>query len=165
MAKFPWLTLSTAILCLTTFFVGDLFELLAYQRPASDQSWRFLTASFVHYDAVHLLTNMLALVCLGMLFERDRGAGWLAILIILNALVTTLFVHFFVLDCTTFVGISCVNYALTAYFLFQQLNKHQYCGGIFFCLLGFYQILNALEPVTDSVTAVPLWQAHLWSHV
>ena len=160
MFSVPWFTVCVIALCLLTFSL-DLFSWLAYERQAADQEWRFVTASLAHYNVTHLLTNMLALGCLGMIFERDWGAGRFAILVLAASLGCTLCVHLFVPDCARFAGISGINYALITFLLGRYLLQRPITFGLCAVLLYLYQsVLVTGEPM-QGLTPVPVWQAHL----
>lgn len=160
MSRMPWFTGCIVALCLLTFSL-DLFSWLAYDRQVADQPWRFVTASFVHYNATHLLTNMFALGCLGMIFERDWGAGRFAVLILATSLGCTLGVHLLVPACSRMAGISGINYALIAFLLGRFLLQRPCYTALCAALLCWYQLILATGEGMTGSSPVPVWQAHL----
>jgi GlpG protein len=52
--------------------------------------WRLITPIFIHFSAGHIIFNMLWLFQLGMMIESRRGAGTLALLVLVIGLVSNL---------------------------------------------------------------------------
>jgi GlpG protein len=91
--------------------------------------WRLITPIFLHFGAAHLIFNMLAMLDLGSMVEARKGAGQLAILVLVIGVVSNLAQYSFAvpqLDLNTwafhfrrgapnFGGISGVAYGLLGY--------------------------------------------------
>lgn len=82
MSRWPWLTLALAVVVVAVHAVPGAPELLALDRGAPAELWRWLTGHLTHFSWDHLAWDLGVAVVLGAWLERrDRArlAGlWLA---------------------------------------------------------------------------------------
>jgi len=157
MKRAPIATLALAAVCLFVQLQGGA-DAFAYERDQVTVM-RLVTASFAHYDWRHLAGNLVGLLLLGSIVERERGAAWLVCLCAATLASTMLVLHVLLPACVTFAGISNINYALLA-FILCTLKGRQLAG------IGMLGIVAALEltgmdgrPTLAPVQ--PVWQLHL----
>jgi rhomboid family GlyGly-CTERM serine protease len=74
-ASIPWRTLAIAAAALVVAAMPGLRPSLVLESGAlrAGEAWRLLTGHLVHGSGYHLLWNVLALIVLGLLFERTLG--------------------------------------------------------------------------------------------
>jgi rhomboid family GlyGly-CTERM serine protease len=81
-ASIPWRTLAIAAAALVVAAMPGLGPALTLESGAvrAGEPWRLLTGHLVHGSGYHLLWNVLALIVLGLLFERTLGGRLWALL-------------------------------------------------------------------------------------
>lgn len=155
-------TTGIAVNALIGLHAAGMFATLVYDRTLADEAWRLLTASLVHYNTAHLVSNVFALLLLGSIAELGgfrRCAISLGVIVIAA---TGACVHLALTHYAGFAGISCVNYALLG-FLCAALPaqrfgyRHFDTAVITLAVLG-YQTLLMLG--TDAAIR-PVWELHL----
>lgn len=147
-----------ALLCVLTFTVGDV-ALLEYQRAGSADWWRYLTASFVHYGAQHLLTNLAVLLVLGTLAERLVSCTLLATTIALAAVGSTVLLHLALPGYQSFAGISVVNFVLLGIIAAGRPGRW---SAVAIGVVVLHQAMTALDvlgPASSGIRSV--WQLHV----
>ncbi|HEV8605551.1 MAG TPA: rhomboid family intramembrane serine protease [Tepidisphaeraceae bacterium] len=77
------------------------------------QVWRLITPVLIHYGALHLIFNMWLLRDFGTIIERQKGAWWLAILIVVIGIPSNLAQY--IMAGPWFGGMSGVVYGLFGY--------------------------------------------------
>ncbi len=115
--------------------------------------WRLVTPMFIHFDALHLLFNMLWLSALGSQIEMRYGSRWLLLLVMLVAVASNLCEYFF--GTVTLDGWMPVVPQPSAYFGGMS--------GVVFGLFGFVWMKTVYEPGSGlfvspgSVLLMMLW--------
>ena len=94
-------------LFISEFVVKDMPEVRA------GQVWRLITPIFIHFGAVHLILNMLALVYLGGMIEARLGTLRLAVMVVVLAVLSNLGENFY--SASGFGGMSGVLFGLAGY--------------------------------------------------
>lgn len=94
------------------------------------QIYRVITASFLHANWLHLIANIIALVCTGFFIEKKLGhLKFLAIFLISDVIASMMFYWYFS-DCSNGNGSSIAIYGLFAILLILWLlypNAFSYC--------------------------------------
>jgi membrane associated rhomboid family serine protease len=165
MARPPKVTIVILLLCVIVYFSGanDLFT---YDRANAAWFWRYILASFAHYDLYHLVTNMFVFAILGSVLEMTQSSRTLIIVTLVTIVSTLSYLHFFLASYRTFAGISCVNYSILGYLFLAELNRN---WGRLLALslsLVFYEtvvILGGSGSTWES--GRPVWQLHLLAFV
>lgn len=139
------------------------------------QVWRLITPIFLHFNLLHILFNMMALVDIGGLIEMRKGALRLAALVLVSALVSNLaqfaWGHF---QSPNFGGMSGVIYALFGYVWMK--GRHEPAGGLYlsqrtttymlvwlvFCMTGAVGAIANAAHVAGLATGVVLGLAPHW---
>ena len=153
-------TTTLAALACLVYIVPGWSEQWVYERAASGEWWRFLTASLVHYDLWHLITNLAAFLVLGTAFERIRPR-WEWVLLTFSIVFTTiLFVHYALPSYGAFAGISCVNYGFLGYGLCYLSRKHRVEPWGALLLIGLYSVAVAVLQDPSANLPRPVWQVH-----
>ncbi|VAW34703.1 hypothetical protein MNBD_GAMMA01-1871 [hydrothermal vent metagenome] len=121
--------------------------------------WQLLTAHFVHYDAMHLMTNILALAILLYLFPPspiDLVQRLVLSLILID-------IYLLVSDVEFYVGFSGLLYVIPGLAARHFLLKKEYWQLILvILLLVFYVfILSTGTNISGEIIWQPLKQAHL----
>ncbi len=156
----PLFTSILATVCVAAHVFAGVAR-LAYDRAYPQEWWRWVTASFAHYDATHLLTNLVAFVILGTLVERRRGALVLALLTALGASATLAWLHLLLPEYRTFAGLSAVSFALLGYLAGALSLAAPGTAGTVVTLAIVHQITVATGVADLSAADVrPVWQLH-----
>lgn len=147
-----------AFICALTFAFGDVGA-LEYQRGQSADGWRYLTASFVHYDGQHLLTNLVAFLVLGSLAERLVSRAVLATTVLIAAITSTVVLHLTLPGYQSFAGISVVNYVLLGAVAAGHRSRW---AGVAIGLALLHQAVMAFDATGLAESEIhPVWQLHL----
>jgi len=120
---------------------------------------RLVTASFAHYDWLHLAGNLFGLLLLGSMVERERSTAWLVGLSVTTLVLTMFVLHELLPACVTFAGISNVNYALLAFILCTLKSRRLPGLGILGIVAAFE--LMGMDGRPTLAPAQPVWQLHL----
>ncbi len=168
--RLPWVTLVLSGICLGLYALfGGTPEPLVYDRVQilNGEWWRFVTGHLVHLDLQHLVTNVGALLALGLLYETSDfgGPGRLAGGIVgFSALMISaaLFLGFPAMAC--YCGLSAV---LNALYVALTLGMWRETGhklwlaafGLDLAKIGWEA---AIGPVFSSSLA---WPPHIGAHV
>ncbi|HEX7037305.1 MAG TPA: rhomboid family intramembrane serine protease [Pseudomonadales bacterium] len=152
----PYATLTVAAVCVGVFFGTD-FATVAYERSADD-AFQLLSASFAHYDAVHLVTNVFTLIVLGTAAEHMVGR-----LRFMAVVLTTIAATMTLLDSqlqhyTHYAGISPVNYALLGCLAGAWLHRHPARSAAIIAVLAASMFDQGFVTVADTK---PAWELHL----
>ena len=161
MSRLPKLTVFIILFCLLIFF-SAANDWGMYDREKSSQLWRFVLASFTHFDIYHLLTNLVVFAILASAFERSKSAGMLSLVILATVLSTTCLLHFYLPSYNRFAGISCVNFAILGYLLFDETRNN---GRARLMLSSFVIFFEATVVLANSSASwsigKPVWQLHV----
>lgn len=91
---------------------------------AGGQIWRLVTPALLHFGWMHLIFNMLWLWYFGRQVEALQGSRWLALIVVIAAVVSNLAQYF--TGTLLFGGMSGVDYALLGYvWLMSRLRPEQ----------------------------------------
>jgi len=157
MKRAPMATLVLAAACLLVQLLGGA-DAFAYERHEVTLM-RLVTASFAHYDWLHLAGNLFGLLLLGSIVERERASAWLVCLSATTLALTMFVLHELLPDCVTFAGISNVNYALLA-FILCTLKSRQLTGVAILGIVAAFELLG-MDGRPTLAPAQPVWQLHL----
>ncbi len=156
----PALTAILATVCVAIHLFADVAR-LGYDRAQPQDWWRWLTASFTHYDTTHLLTNLGAFVVLSVLVERRRGAGMLAVLTAVAVGSTLIWLHLLLAEYRAFAGLSAVSFALLGYLTGALSLAAPGTAGALVALATIHQIAIAASVADLSAADIrPVWQLH-----
>lgn len=163
MIRGPWQTVALVLICLA-LYLYDGQQWSMYDRELPAQQWRFLTASFTHYNMYHLISNLSVFLVLGSLFESEYHKFELVFLTLVVTFSTVIFLHFFLTKYDTFAGISCLNFALIGW-LFCREGRRYLAGtcAMVLLLVGYevYVVVYAQKELMSDIT--PVWQLHLFA--
>jgi membrane associated rhomboid family serine protease len=161
MTRLPKLTVFIILFCLFVFF-SDANEWGMYDREKSSQLWRFILASFTHFDIYHLSTNLVVFAILASTFERSKSAGMLFLVILATVLSTTCLLHFYLPSYSRFAGISCVNFSILGYLLLVETRNNWRARLMLSSFVIFFEVVVMLANSSASwSTGNPVWQLHV----
>ncbi|MFT5482510.1 MAG: membrane associated rhomboid family serine protease [Halieaceae bacterium] len=155
--------MSALLVCLGIHFSGYGESLFIYDREHANQWWRFASASFVHYDLYHLLSNLLVFAAVAAVLESSTSTTMVLAVIIGTAVLTVPSLHFLLPEYRTFAGISCISYAIFGYLLMHESRGHVPSVLLVGLLLGLYELTVVLggAEIIGSSAQKPVWQLHL----
>lgn len=163
MTRLPWLTFILVLGCGFIYLV-DTQDWGLYNRSLVSQKWRFITASFSHYDLFHLASNSIVLLVLGSVFEKRCRLLQFSVLTLLVMFSSVLVLHFFLDEYVTYAGISCLNFALMGWFLCIEGERRPAAGiAALLLLVGYEFYVVVIEPGRGPDLTRPVWQLHLLS--
>lgn len=157
----PWMAVTLVLVCIIFYLLGAE-EWGTYKRDLAEQNWRFVFASFSHYNLIHLVSNISVLFVLGSMLEIKSHTAWLLLLTLVVTSTTIVFLHLCLPAYVIFAGISCLNFALLGYFLGEECEHHlNLCVAITLLLVAYevYVVMFIAESLSDSTK--PVWQLHL----
>ena len=95
--------------------IRELQNILIYGLPEirKGQVWRLITPIFLHFSLMHIIFNMMWLMDLGSLIEKKQGPLFIAVLIIVIAVLSNF--SQYLVSGPTFGGMSGVVYGLLGY--------------------------------------------------
>ena len=166
----PWI--AVAILMAVLQVLPDNWHAtLRYDRDAlaAGETWRIITANFIHLGLNHLFLNMAGFLMIGWLFADEAPAPvWLMVLLICGA-ASSLGLYWLTPDAYWVVGMSG---ALHGLFVFGALGwiAHGYRMGWWLLLVLFGKLLweqtMGAVPLSESVVGGPVvTDAHLWGAI
>lgn len=136
--------ISVAVFLLAGGHNGKLWSLLSFSSFVVDEHhrvhtrgltdilsgevWRLVTPIFLHYDTMHLVFNMWALLVIGSIIEYRRGTATLAVLVLVTAIAS-----------------NCGEFAYHLYF-FGQYVRFGGMSGVVYALFGYAWIKGTYEP-------------------
>jgi rhomboid protease GluP len=86
------------------------------------QSYRIITASFLHANWIHVIGNIIALICVGMFIEKRLGHLRFLVIYLISDILASLMYYRYFSDCTNGNGSSIAIYALFAILLILWLR-------------------------------------------
>ena len=168
--RLPWVTLSTAAMCLGLFAAfGGTPEALVYDRDliAGGEWWRLVTGHLVHLNLQHLAFNCGALLALGVLYETARfgGPGRLAVSVLgLGVVAVSAALYLGDPGTASYCGLSAV---LNTLYVAVTIGMWRERGDWFWlAMFGLGAAKIAWEAVAGPVfsSALP-WPPHIGAHV
>lgn len=142
---------------LASFVPGEALEL----TRGVAQPWRFVTGHLAHWNAQHLLWDVIAFFALGLACERRNRAAFAATMA-LGALLIPIAVWMFSPEIDAYRGLSGLASAAFVLLLLQQKNRLAMLFGVLFLAkIGFEFVTGATLFTSDLGGAVPVPVAHL----
>lgn len=158
----PYVVLAVLLICTLIWLFDGIWSSIIYNRDMHYDLWRYFTASFVHYDFKHLITNLLAFAILGVFLEpRDSRLRLLGIMLT-TIVLSMLCLRFYLQQYQVYAGLSGVNYALLGYIIIDRYRGSLWELGSLLLLIGAYQL--AIIAGVDGYsmdTPRPVWQLHV----
>jgi len=162
--KIPFITISISSVMMALFvLLGSAPETLVWLADHNDQTWRSISAHFVHSDTEHLLWNLAAFLILGSIIEqyskRDLLIALLVGILVVNSYLYTLY------DLNAYVGFSGVLNTLLIITLFNLSQQPHYRdAAIWVLLMSMAKIIYELyseQSVFSSISWAAVPEAHL----
>lgn len=133
-------------------------EILYFDYEYKQEAWRLISAHFVHFDFMHLMTNLIAFGLLVYLFPAPVYQQISAIL--LSVLVIDIYLFFF--DIQIYAGLSGLVYAIPGIGFGRCIKQKQFykATGIVISLI-IYLFFISPQVHSENFAWQPLPQAHL----
>ncbi len=173
MIRLPLLTLALAATALTIASLPGAAEGLQFDRNAlaQGQLWRLFTGHLTHFDSDHLRWDVLALLLIGTLAERD-GRCSTALTLGIAALAIGLAVLWFQPQFTTYRGLSGLDSALFGLVVARHLvagwrERHRFSvavgalAALGFMLKTLYELSTGDTAFAQGTGYAPVPLAHL----
>jgi rhomboid family GlyGly-CTERM serine protease len=148
-SSLPITTLSIAFAGIASTYIPLVGQCLRYDRTAiiNGEIWRIVTGHLYHYSPTHLWCNVIPLIFIGAIVER-QSRPWFAWGCLLSAMAVGTCLFLAHPDMVRFGGLSGLLCGLFAYFGFSGVNAKGLRGTISRIMLAFIFIKTGYELVT-----------------
>lgn len=119
-------------------------------RKLNGEVYRIFTASFLHGNLLHLVANIVALICVGSFLEKRLGSIKMLLIYVCSDIVASLFFYGYMNECTNGNGSSIVIYAMFAVLLVLWLRYPNefllsWCSPTLIYIIIYFFVANFLS--------------------
>lgn len=120
------IAISFVLIHIANAIMGDntIFNALSGSgfHKLNNEFYRIFTGSFLHASLIHLIANILALLCIGSLIEKKLGWKWTLLLYLSSDIFSSIMFYGYMSECTGGNGSSIFLYSLMAILLISWLR-------------------------------------------
>ncbi|MET4692437.1 rhomboid family intramembrane serine protease [Endozoicomonas lisbonensis] len=158
----PKATLLLLLLSIAIYRLDSNAQWAIYDREKPVEIWRYLLASFAHYDLKHLTLNLMVFAILGIRLEQRTGSDYFCVSVLLTAISSTFILHCFFYEYSNYAGISTINYAMLGFLLISMFYRRRIELAVYALLILCYQALSVRFAIMEMHSLVqPVWQLHV----